>query len=116
MPDFTTSQPIQKTAKWRMVSIVSTSGWRDDLLVKAGGAIAETYLYDENRVTHCCEITPSYEMYRVDTLPWSPDESGDLESELRSGYDSDVIYMHTKVVDGMAPEQRYVLPDQLLVA
>jgi len=43
----------------RFVVFDETQYYRADICEKAG-KVYQTYVYDANRVTYCCEITPSY--------------------------------------------------------
>ena len=103
------------TTKWTLVSMIETSMWISPVVRKAGGAIARTYLFDANRHVHCCELTPSYELYPVDTFPWKDDDDGSLSDELRSHETNDVVYMHTRFVDGLPEANFHRWPEEALV-
>ena len=73
---------------WRIVLRDETQYWTDPELVKrCGGTIKGASLFDANRQVHCCEITPSFELERLNSVPkqWPDDERTmeSLEAELR---------------------------------
>lgn len=43
----------------------------DDLIARCGGKIYGVYLFNERQVTYCCEITPSYELEFLESIPHS---------------------------------------------
>lgn len=48
-----------------------TANWLDaELIERCGGKIIGVYLFDERRHVHCCEITPSYEMEFLQSIPY----------------------------------------------
>lgn len=76
-----------------------TMYWSEEIQKKAGGAIYRAYLFDANRHVHCCELTPSYELFPLYTTAALDDEEGSVEEEIRCAEDNDVIYIHCRVLD-----------------
>ncbi len=90
----------------RYVKIDETQHWREDIAKKAG-SILGIYLYDDSVEVNCCEITPSYELYFVQSEFTEHDEDeskrevlfdeileGDSGTEL-------VKYMHCSAIRRM---------------
>lgn len=82
----------------RYLKLDETIYWREDIQQKAG-KIFSVYIYDDGSVTHCCELTPSYELNFVHSQPSNADDEtydnilyGDADSE-------PVTYMHCSTVD-----------------
>ena len=65
-----------------------TEYWRSDIQ-KACKKIFGVYLYSPDEVTHCCELTPSYECYRTfsiaQRLPYNPEKREEMYDNLASG-------------------------------
>jgi hypothetical protein len=102
-----------------------TEYWSEDTVQRAGGRIVSVYFFNALRVVRGCELTPSYEMFFLESYApdYPPEPAGahdchDLSSaqyevsdwereredfleELRSVdyYASDVTYVHTSDVD-----------------
>lgn len=96
-----------KTTHFKLVTLDETKDWRDDVQERAGKVFA-TYLYDENRVTHCCEITPSFELYHLYSTPLNDDEPDNAiaelvdEEEARARFDGqDIQYIHCADIAGL---------------
>lgn len=74
--------------------------------------IRGAYFYDKNRVTHCCELTPSYNLYflyhqLIPTDKWCElnyQRIGDLDKKycMLSGED---VYIHCDSVDRIEKEE-----------
>lgn len=80
----------------RVVAIDETRHWSQSIQ-DACGKIETVYMYDTAVQTHCCEITPSYELtplYYVTEKEISDELHSDMMNE-----DMDAIYMHCNVVD-----------------
>lgn len=102
----------------QLIAIDETRHWSKDV-VQLAGDVFRVYAYDANRVTHCCEVTPSYELYPVvleaSNCPASEDKRERLDEMLRS-VQQDPIYMHCRSVDLMSRKFRrpYHVIDRLL--
>ena len=88
-----------RSPQWAIVSLIETKAWAKDVVEKAGGALARTYLFDATRLVHCCELTASYELFPIETLPWKGDETGVLRELLQASESDDVVYIHAKTLD-----------------
>jgi hypothetical protein len=75
------------------------------LLERCGGKIYEIYVFDFRRHVCCCEITPSYELWYVESIPGGEEPEGeydqDLDEVLRDANrdNEPVIYIHTRDID-----------------
>ncbi len=57
-----------------------TDYWLDEELVeRCGGSILGAYLFNANRHVHCCELTPSYEMEFLGSIPGNPKPHSEQE-------------------------------------
>jgi hypothetical protein len=76
-----------------------TEYWRSDIQ-KACKKIFGVYLYSPDEVTHCCELTPSYECHPMPSvaqhLPYNPEKREEMYDNLASGdaNGGDVSYFH----------------------
>jgi len=83
-----------------IVLLDETQIWVEETVKKCGGGIKGAYFFDANMQIHCCEITPSYELYFIESIPaLQPEddcEADELENELReANKDSyQVSYVH----------------------
>lgn len=91
----------------RIVVVDETPIWSSDVVDRAGKVYC-TYAYDAQRVTHACEITPSFEMTPLYSTPlrYLEDEAKReaLEEDLRDGQaraGDDVQYMHSRRAEAM---------------
>lgn len=91
-------------AHFKIVVLNETNYWSEEMQAKAGGAIFRAYLYDATRIVHCCEITPSYELFPLYTTPWRDDENGSVDEEIRLAEDNDVRYVHCHSINALPPE------------
>lgn len=92
----------------QLVVIDETRYWCKDV-VQLAGKVFEVYAYDANRVTHCCEITQSYELHPVATQALNCPESKTLREnldEMLRAAQQDPIYMHCRAVDVMSGKYR----------
>jgi len=64
--------------EFKVVCIEETQHYTDKALVEKVGKIHAVFLYNKNSHTHCCEITPSYELHYIDTT-----YSDHIEDELQ---------------------------------
>ena len=85
--------------RFTLVSLDETQYWSEDVQAKCG-AIFGLYVYCPDRVTHCCELAPSYELWPVDCWPAKHVERDEDEMSLHLEFsDSDVQYIHCSALD-----------------
>lgn len=65
---------------------------------KAVGRYWEIYVYNSEEVTHCCEITPSYECHPI-TFETENEIDDQMYDVLQYGMADDPIYVHCHTVD-----------------
>jgi len=73
-------------------------------------AIKGVYLYDRNRHTHCCELTPSYYLIFLynsvnltdEGLALDNEARGELYDEYEYGTGGDNCYMHIRIIERLA--------------
>jgi len=72
---------IKKDYHW--VKIDQTKNWNAKFLDEIGpdARIISTFVFDHNSATHCCEITPSYELHLAGTEFQTSRELSDAERE-----------------------------------
>lgn len=103
--------------KFRLVVFDESRYWSEEIL-KDAGKIYRVYLYDANRPVHCCEITPSYELFPLYSTPLNyleDDEARDfLEDEIREAEEDAVEYHHCSYIDSMDESYFYECGDWLL--
>lgn len=66
----------------KVVVLDETSGWSDEYVKRAGGAIYRTYIFDVLKRSRLIELHPEYELYPLQTIPLKDDEEGTLGREL----------------------------------
>ena len=98
---------------FRIYKVETTNDWREDIRAKVDKLYA-VYVFDANRETYACELTPSFEMRYLGPT-WtgkldSPDDD-DWRQELfeeivDGGAESDDIYVHVRSVNLAECEQR----------
>ncbi len=100
--------------KLKIVNLNDGDGWREDILKRAKGRILGKYAFCPDEVTHCCEITPSYELHFIEYFPENPEADGDEENmeEIEEGAnltmsESPIIYVHCHTIDAL-PEIDYL--------
>lgn len=78
----------------RLCAIEETGFWSKDVQKRAGRLFA-VYVYDETRVTHCCEITPSFELNLIGTVSTEPMDD-ELWEDINTGdrQNEQVRYVH----------------------
>ena len=104
----------------RIVKLDETGFWMDEWLVSHAGKIFGVYMYDASKQTHCCEVTPSYELHFIESQPlaYQEDEAirEKMDEHLRDGdIETDPIrYTHVRdieriaeVVEGKFPEHSH---------
>lgn len=89
MPNKTAEEVVPE---WMLYLRDETEYWNDPKLVeRCGGKVVGVYYFDCRRYVHCAEITPSYELLFLESVPFKyPDEpysgsgglDGDEESKL----------------------------------
>ena len=86
---------------WRYILIDETRYWCDDkFIAECGGKLVGAYVFDANRAVHCCELTPSFELLLIETLPRDvPQDDAGAERVLDAIRDADretdlVSYVH----------------------
>jgi len=107
-----------------LVAIDETSDWELPEYMDKILRIETVFMYDENNHHHLCEITPSYELYPVETRAILKPEFADddrlsdaISQEIMSEMTYDVSYMHVWEVksiieryqkeEGSTPENKY---------
>jgi len=109
---------------WHAIAVDETYGWDKEFLEKNGiTKMRGVYLADFNEVTHCCEITPSYCLWFVESIP---EDYGELDDDKRHEMYSDIMqadchtepttYMHCRMVDRMDDEWKVKLEPDLSYA
>ena len=61
-------------------------------------------MIDAGLAVHCCELTPSFELWPMYTTPLEDDEEGRVHEQLLAGEDNEVRYYHQRVIGSMRPE------------
>lgn len=110
-----------------VVKIDETECWDDSpgSLREKAGKIFGVYIYDANKHVHCAELTPSYELYFVESQPLNvPEDEYErdafYEDLVATDASESVYYMHVSTVDRMpeVPENgplqagRFILSSQ----
>lgn len=84
--------------------------WNIPKYVKYIERIESLYLFDKNVHVHCCEITPSYELWPITTRPVFKQEVFGLDDNMVDKIDdivhvasceSDVEYHHVRFIDAL---------------
>lgn len=94
---------------FHLIAIEETGDWKLENMDQID-TIEIVYLYDSKRVTHACEVTPSYELHPIETRGILRDEFDtdeireELSTEILRECDSDVKYYHCKDVEKMVKE------------
>lgn len=87
----------------KAIVLDETRYWRDDITARAG-KIYQTYLFDASLGVHCCEITPSYELWPLYATPLDEDEEGALRDEILLAESDEIRHFHCRSVDAARPE------------
>ncbi len=85
----------------QIVLVDETYGWSDKIKNQVG-KIYTAYIYDKSVATHCCEITPSYELvplyYSTEFAEHKYSEA--VEEEIQNEFhNAEPIYMHCSAVE-----------------
>lgn len=90
---------------WKLVAFDETRYWNKEFLARLGIAkVMAVYLFNALSVTYCCEITPSYELWPIESHPdvTLSDEQYDEFNEADRGC-SEVAYMHCSDIKHLRP-------------
>lgn len=92
----------QTAVNFKIVLLDESYAYAPDFLAQCGGKIMRAYLFDALRAVHCCEITPSYELYPLDSYA-AAQIADDLDETLKEmdAMTDEVIYMHCGRLDSM---------------
>lgn len=93
--------------RFKLVKIDETDQWDEDLVKACGGKIFGIYLYNENEVTHLCELPTSYYLHFLYNNPMNivdPDTENDIDEILMEGEN---IYHSTSFIDNMDNKNTY---------
>jgi hypothetical protein len=99
---------------YRWIKIDETRHWRKPFLRKIGpdATITSMYVFDHNSTTNCCELTPSYALYRAGTSfntsrDLSLEEAEEIDEEIRKAQadEDEVTYVHCSSIDGSKRSQ-----------
>lgn len=93
--------------RFKYIKVDETKYWKPEFVATwgEGGKIIVTYIYDSETHTHCCELTPSYEMryagFDLDLPNLSDEDREKIDEEVIGNmrYDSD-HYRHCHRVSG----------------
>jgi len=99
--------------KFMAVRLDETQHWSDEIKSQVK-AIYAHYLFDENQVTHCCEVTPSYWLRWVGFDIETEDPKAELpdvlyetiEHEFYAQGQENSGYYHCHVIDRIEDEHR----------
>lgn len=95
--------------EFKAVKINETTYWNEKFLTEFGiTEMLGVYVFNPNEATHCCELTPSYELYFVHTqVDWSKELNEEKKEEMEDQIlESDrqtepVTYMHCSGINRM---------------
>lgn len=90
----------------KLVVLNETAYWNADVVEACGGAIFQAYLYDANRVVHCCELTPSYELHPLYACAVTVVDDKTHEI-LLSNQEHEVRYYHCRGIDRLPADHVY---------
>jgi hypothetical protein len=103
---------------FKSVKINGTQHWDVEFLKKYGiSEIWDVYIYDETTATYCCELTPSYALYPVDSFPVfkSDDVDEDVREEVYEQLDEarfadpeHVHYHHCSGIDSISDDNKHL--------
>ncbi len=118
LDDQESSADQNKVDLWVM-AVDESQYWSLDARQRAAiERVVTTYLYDDNLDVHMCELTPSIELYPIDTSFWFRDdvdeyERDEVENELRQHVDNDVTYWHRSDVEKYPDELKEHLGEEV---
>jgi hypothetical protein len=91
----------------KYVEFDETQYWNEDFLNRIGTKkVTAVYIFDANRIVHCCELTPSYELYLATTYTDNELSDDDQEEfdESWTGERSVANYYHCSPIDEIAKD------------
>lgn len=97
--------------RFRICLLEETGNWNEEIRERAG-RIFGVYLYNPDTRTHCCEITPSHELYFLQSVPENlSDDEGEREQLLvdidEGNLEAErVSYMHCHTLKAMPKIKR----------
>ena len=95
----------------RVCLIDETEHWNNEI-ADAAGKIFGVYLYNVDEVTHCCELTPSYELNFLQSVPLELPKAENFREKLLDVIDEGnfqterVHYFHCHVIDRLPKIKR----------
>lgn len=95
-----------------VLKIDETEYWHDDTLLEKTGRIFGVYVFDKTLHVHCCELTPSYELHRVESQTEKSLEDKDYDDFVYHDRGGDVIYIHCYTIDGFKNIEKDKLPKE----
>ena len=95
----------------RVLKIDETDCWCEEM-VKKTGRIFGIYVFDATVHVHCCEFTPSYELYFIESTTEKMLSDEDYDEFSISDHDGGqmVEYLHVHTVDGFPEIPENVFP------
>ncbi len=99
--------------EYHRIRIDDTPMWDAEFLTKHRITKMETaYVFDKNSVTHCCELTPSYEMhpsgyevaFRDDVLDSDKEDGWEALEDSGSFVLEEIKYFHCRSIAGIELE------------
>jgi hypothetical protein len=97
--------------EYHVVRIDESQHWDKEFLTYIGedAKIISTYVFNHASATHCCELTPSYELYLVSTtFTVSEELSDEARDEIQERINSsnidaeEVQYFHCRAIEGQS--------------
>ena len=90
----------------RLVAL-QEEGWDKGFLQQCGGAIYTVFLYDPEKVTYCCEYTPSYALYYIESFPLLEGASDELLDRIQEAQTERIDYYHCNSIDRIPYPSEY---------
>lgn len=100
---------------WHAIKLDETGHYDKEFLEKYGvGKIYGVYIADFSSRTYCCEITPSYALYFINSVAEYPDYDDDDkrvefldELDECDGYTEPVVYFHCHTIKALPDDRKY---------
>jgi hypothetical protein len=92
---------------WKLVAIDETQHWNKEFLARLGVAkVMAVYLFNALSATHCCELTPSYELWPVESHP-DVILSDEMDEDFREADNGckEITYMHCSRIQRLEQER-----------
>ena len=92
--------------KIKIVLLDETQNWAE-VVTKPAGKVFGVYYYDPSIIVHCCELTPSYELTPLNSVPEHGPEDDEarekLLDDIMSGDSNcnDIKYIHCHTLDAL---------------